>query len=52
LVYWIGSAFFSLVDLTGRPAWVLQYRIQDNKQVPVSIIVEKFKSRAPLAGNL
>ncbi|CAB4026362.1 fatty acid hydroxylase domain-containing 2-like [Paramuricea clavata] len=35
LVYWIGSLFFCLVDLTGRPAWVLRYKIQDNKQVPV-----------------
>lgn len=35
VVYWLGSAFFSFVDLTGKPAWVLRYKIQDNKQVPV-----------------
>lgn len=34
-VYWLASAFFSMVDLTGKPAWVLRYKIQDNKQVPV-----------------
>jgi hypothetical protein len=39
LVYWIGSLFFCLVDLTGRPAWVLRYKIQGNKQVPVSKIL-------------
>ena len=37
ITYWVGSAFFTFVDLTGKPAWVLRYKIQDNKQVPVSV---------------
>ena len=34
-IFWVWCAFFIFVDLTGRPAWVLKYKLQDAKQVPV-----------------
>ena len=36
-VFWIFGALYLFVDLTGRPKWVLQYKIQDGShQRPVS----------------
>ena len=29
------NAFFMFVDLTGRPKWMSQYRIQEERNVPV-----------------
>ena len=31
----LGNIFYTIVDLTGKPAWVLQYKIQEEKAVPV-----------------
>ena len=37
-VYWVFSAFYLFMDFTGRPKWVLQYKIQDGTNQPVSCI--------------
>ena len=34
-VFILGNAFYAFVDLTGKPAWVLKYKIQEEKDVPV-----------------
>lgn len=31
------NAFFMFVDLTGRPKWMSQYRIQEERNIPVSL---------------
>ena len=36
IVYWVGNTFFIFLDLTGKPAALLKYRIQEEKSVPVS----------------
>ena len=35
-VFWLFSAMYIFVDLTGRPKWALQYKIQDGSNQPVS----------------
>ena len=35
-VFWLFSALYLLVDLTGRPKWALQFKIQDGSNQPVS----------------
>ena len=35
-VFWVFSALYMFVDLTGRPKWALQYKIQDGTNQPVS----------------
>ncbi len=35
--YVLGNLFFLVVDLTGKPAAILKYKIQEEKHVPVSI---------------
>ena len=37
-VYWVFSALYLFVDLTERPKWALQYKIQDGSNQPVSFI--------------
>ncbi|XP_050417708.1 fatty acid hydroxylase domain-containing protein 2 isoform X1 [Patella vulgata] len=34
-IFWISNAFFMLLDLTGRPAFLLRYKIQPDKNVPL-----------------
>ena len=34
----VGNVFFVVLDLTGKPAALLKYRIQEEKTVPVSCI--------------
>ena len=36
LVYLVSNAFFTYLDLTGKPAALLKYKIQEEKGVPVS----------------
>jgi hypothetical protein len=37
-VYWIVGTFYTIVDLTGKPSFLLKYKIQDpNTAYPVSI---------------
>ncbi|KAJ7357718.1 hypothetical protein OS493_023854 [Desmophyllum pertusum] len=36
-VFWVFSALYLLVDLTGRPKWVLQYKIQDGSNQPLDL---------------
>ncbi|KAL8587616.1 hypothetical protein ACOMHN_045305 [Nucella lapillus] len=36
LVFWLSNAFLMVLDLTGRPAALLRYKIQPDKNVPVS----------------
>ena len=34
-VFILANAFFTFVDITGRPSFMLQYKIQEDKNVPV-----------------
>ena len=34
-VFILANVFFTFVDLTARPAFMLQYKIQEDKNVPV-----------------
>lgn len=36
VVFIVGNIFFIILDLTGKPAALLKYRIQEEKTVPVS----------------
>ena len=31
----IANSFFAVLDLTGRPSWLVKYKIQEEKTVPV-----------------
>ena len=35
----VGNIFFLVLDLTGKPACILKYKIQEEKGVPVSVCV-------------
>ncbi|GIX88001.1 hypothetical protein CEXT_171131 [Caerostris extrusa] len=35
-VYWIAGLCYTLIDLTGRPEFLLKYRIQETSSYPVS----------------
>ena len=35
VVFIVGNIFFLILDLTGKPAALLKYRIQEEKSVPV-----------------
>ena len=37
LTFLIGNVFFIVLDLTGKPAIMLKYKIQEEKHVPVSV---------------
>jgi hypothetical protein len=39
IVYLTSNIFFTYLDLTGRPAALLKYKIQEEKGVPVSWIL-------------
>ena len=36
IVYILVNVFFSIVDLTGKPAFLKKYKIQEDKNFPVS----------------
>ena len=36
MVFWLFGGLFIYVDVTGRPAFLLKYKIQDDKNAPVS----------------
>ncbi|GIY08489.1 fatty acid hydroxylase domain-containing protein 2 [Caerostris darwini] len=36
LLYWIAGFCYTVVDLTGKPAFILKYKIQDTSSYPVS----------------
>lgn len=36
LVYWLSNAFLIMLDITGKPSALLRYKIQPEKNVPVS----------------
>ena len=37
VVFWLFSALYILIDITGRPKWALKFKIQDGQNMPVSI---------------
>lgn len=41
-VFIVANVFFTFVDLTARPAFMLQYKIQEDKNVPVRQTVKVF----------
>ncbi len=40
LVFIVGNAFFMFLDLTGKPAFMLKYKIQEDKGVPVRVLMK------------
>ncbi|GIY68097.1 fatty acid hydroxylase domain-containing protein 2 [Caerostris extrusa] len=36
LLYWIAGFCYTVVDLTGKPAFILKYKIQDTSSYPVT----------------
>lgn len=42
IVFIVGNAFFVFLDLTGKPAALLKYRVQEEKSVPVRCIIYKY----------
>ncbi|KAF8788948.1 Fatty acid hydroxylase domain-containing [Argiope bruennichi] len=45
LVYWIIGLCYTIIDLTGKPAFALKYKIQDTTSYPVSLafkVLRKF----------
>lgn len=34
----VANSFFAVLDLTGRPSFLLRYKIQEEKTVPVSVL--------------
>ncbi|RWS01406.1 hypothetical protein B4U79_12612 [Dinothrombium tinctorium] len=41
MVYWLIGLFYTIVDLTGRPKFLLKYKIQDNTVYPIPF--ERFR---------
>ena len=39
VIFVLANAFFTVLDLTGKPEFLLKYKIQEDKAVPVSIII-------------
>jgi hypothetical protein len=35
-VFVLTNSFFAVLDLTGRPSFLLKYKIQEEKTIPVS----------------
>ena len=44
IVYLASNIFFTYLDLTGRPAALLKYKIQEEKAVPVRILKGHFRT--------
>ena len=40
LFFWLFGGFYLFMDLTGRPKWALQYKIQDGTNQPVSYKIQ------------
>lgn len=36
IIFVVANIFFAVLDLTGKPAFLLKYKIQEAKTVPVS----------------
>src|SRR6218665_1353913 len=36
-VFWLTGAFFLIADVTGRPKWMLSYKVQKGANIPVSM---------------
>ena len=49
IVFVVGNVFFAFVDLTGQPTFMLKYKIQKDKNVPVSGILACYKLHTLLA---
>lgn len=43
LFFWLFGGFYLFMDLTGRPKWALQYKIQDGTNQPVSYKIQTSK---------
>ena len=43
LFFWLFGGFYLFMDLTGRPKWALQYKIQDGTNQPVSYKIQTLK---------
>ena len=44
IVYLASNIFFTYLDLTGKPAALLKYKIQEEKGVPVSLAIALHKT--------
>ena len=38
VVFWSMNAVLLSFDLTGKPKWILQYKVQQEQDIPVSIL--------------
>ncbi len=45
LTFIVVNSFFAILDLTGRPEWLVKYKIQDEKTLPVSCMAVQFLIR-------
>lgn len=43
LFFWLFGGFYLFMDVTGRPKWLLQYKIQDGTNQPVSYRIQTSK---------
>eukprot|EP00731_Ephydatia_muelleri_P030774 Em0022g288a len=41
VIFILANSFFAFVDVTGRPHWIRKYKIQSDKNVPVSWVAYK-----------
>ena len=44
-VFWLVSGLFLYSDITGRPKWMTYYKVQPDKNVPVSTCTQLTKCR-------
>lgn len=51
-IFVLVNSFFAFVDLTGKPRWIRKYKIQPDKNVPVSWTVYKAAIRRALFNSL
>lgn len=40
-VFWLTAGLFLIIDVTGRPSWARLYKVQPNRNTPVSLITSK-----------
>ena len=45
LSFWILNGLLLIVDVTGKPDWLIKYKVQEDQNVPVRIIYFHFLSR-------
>lgn len=43
VVFVVGNVFFVILDLTGKPSAMLKYKIQEEKAVPVSLLLHNIE---------